>query len=228
LLGNRRPDGTFFPPTGNPSSPFGNPPSPFGSIIIGDNGLETKADSVYLKFTKAYAVASPWSLNATYTFTDAEENRQFGEVFSLDFPSADDYPFVTSAGVRKHRLVMAGTVDIPFGLTLSSKFQIASPKYLQSFVSVVGDPLSRDVISVKTEGNGNRWGFRQLDFAVTKYVPLQFLTNQTRIWVRADVLNVLNDRNYNSFNALTGERNINNLDIDGPPRTFKLSTGFSF
>ena len=228
LLGNRRPDGTFFPPTGNPSSPFGNPPSPFGSIIIGDNGLETKADSVYLKANKSYSPASPWSLTATYTFTKAKENRQFGEVFSLDFPSADDYPFVTSAGVRKHRLVMAGTADLPFGFVASGKFQIASPKYLQRFTFIAGDPLSRDVSAIKTEGNGGRWGFRQLDLALTKNFTLPFLSEDAKIWARVDVLNVLNDRNYNSFSAITGERNPNNLDIDGIPRTFKLSTGFAF
>ena len=227
LLGNRRPDGTFFPPTGNTGSPFGFPPSPFGSIIIGTNGLETTADSAYLKLDKRYTPASPWSLTATYTYTEAEENRQFGETFSLDFPSVEDYPFVRSAGVRKHRLVMAGTVDIPYGITLSGKFQIASPKYLTSFTSIAGDPLSRDVISVETEGNGDRWGFRQMDLAVTKYFDLPFITDETRIWVRADVINLFNDRNYNGFNSLTGLRNTS-LAIDGPPRTVKLSTGFSF
>jgi len=228
LLGNRRPDGSFFPPTGNPSSPFGFPPSPFGSIIIGTNGIETSADSGYLKLNKNYRPTSPWSLTATYTFTLAEENRQFGETFSLDFPSMDDYPVVRSSGVRKHRLVMAGTVDIPHGFTLSGKFQIASPRYLKRFTFVQGDPLSRDLAAIETEGNGDRWGFRQMDLAVTKYIPLKFLTDETRIWVRADVINLFNDRNYNSFSAVTGERNPNNRNIDGPPRTIKLSTGFSF
>jgi outer membrane receptor protein involved in Fe transport len=228
LLGNRRPDGSFFPATGNADSPFCCAPAPFGAIIIGTNGIETRADSAYLKFTKAYAKSSPWSLNATYTYTEAEENRQFGETFSLDYPSMDDYPFARSTGVRKHRLVMAGTADIPFGFVLSGKFQIASPRYLKRFTSVVGDPLSRDVVAVKTEGNGLQWGYRELDLALTKYVPLGFLTNDTRVWFRVDVLNVLNDRNWNSFSDVTGERNPNGLGIDGPPRTFKLSTGFSF
>ena len=174
------------------------------------------------------ARSSPWSLNATYTYTEAEENRQFGETFSLDFPSMEDYPVIRSAGVRKHRLVMAGTADLPFGLTLAGKFQIASPRYLQRFTFLAGDPLSRDVSAVKTEGNGSKWGYRQLDLALTKYVPLAFLADDARIWVRVDVLNVLNDRNWNSFSAITGERNPGNLNIDGPPRTFKLSTGFSF
>ncbi|MBM0170553.1 TonB-dependent receptor [Altererythrobacter sp. C41] len=228
LLGNRRPDGSFFPPSGNPSSPWGFAPSPFGNLIIGDNGLETRANTGYLKLTKRYTETSRWSLDATYTYTDAEENRSFGEVFALDFPSIEDYPFVHSAGVRTHRLVMAGTVDLPMDMVLAGKFQISSPKWQTSFVSVEGDPLSRDVIAVETEGNGDRWGYRQMDLALTKYLNLPFVTDDTRIWVRADVINLFNDRNYNSFNAETGERNLGSFGTDGPPRTIKFSAGFSF
>jgi outer membrane receptor protein involved in Fe transport len=233
LLGNRRPDGSFFPPTGNPGAPFGFPPAPFGSIIIGDNGIETTTDSAYFKLDKVYTQASPWSFAATYTYTDAEENRQFGETFSLDYPSIEDYPFTPSAGVRRHRLVMTGTADIPpLGITLSGKFQIASPRFLNTFIFTPGDPLSRDIATVETEGNGDRWGFRQMDFAATKYIPLSFINDEARIRLRVDVINLFNDRNYNSFNAVTGRpnrfTNPNADGIDGPPRTVKLSAGFSF
>jgi outer membrane receptor protein involved in Fe transport len=228
LLGNRRPNGAFFPPTGNADSPFGFAPSPFGSIIIGDNGLETRANTAYFKLTKRYTEFSPWSLDATYTFTDAEENRQFGETFSLDFPSIDDYNFITSTGVRKHRFVMAGSVDIPYGITLSGKFQMASPKYLAALVSTPGQPLSREVISTKTEGNGDLWGYRQMDLSITKNIPLKFLTDETRVRLRVDIINLFNDRNFSGFNAITGLRNPNDLAIDGQPRTIKLSAGFSF
>src|SRR3546814_5565552 len=36
--------------------------------------------------------------------------------------------------LRKHRLVMTGSVDLPLSFALSGKFQIASPPYLASFV----------------------------------------------------------------------------------------------
>jgi outer membrane receptor protein involved in Fe transport len=228
LLGNRRPDGSFFPPTGNPSSPFGFPPSPFGSIIIGDNGIETRAHTGFMKMVKRYTQASPWSLDATYTYTRATENRQFGETFSLDYPSIDDYPFTRSAGVRTHRFVMAGTVDIPFDISLSGKFQIASPRWLKTFVFTPNDPLSRDVVAIETDSNGDRWGYRQMDLAATKYINMPFLTDNTRIWVRADIINLFNDRNYNSFNGVTGRRNLNAYGTDGPPRTVKVSAGFNF
>jgi outer membrane receptor protein involved in Fe transport len=228
ILGNRRPDGSFFPPTGAPDSPFGFPPSPFGAIILGTNGIETRADTAYLKLTKRYSEASPWSIDATYTYTQAEENRKFGEVFSLDFPSIEDYPFIRSNGVRKHRLVMAGTVDTPIGVTFSSKFQIASPAYFSDIVGVAGTPPVRGVVSTESEGNGDRWGFRQMDLSITKVVPLGFVTDDTLLRFRVDIINLFNDRNYNSFSALTGLRNENTFTTDGPPRTIKFSAGFAF
>lgn len=228
LLGNRLPNGQFFPATGNPSSPFGNPPAPFGSIIIGDNGIETRANTGYVKLTKPYTQDSRWSFDATYTYTNAKENRQFGETFSLDYPSMEDYPFTRSSGVRTHRLVMAGTVDMPFDMILSGKFQIASPMWLKSFTSIPGNPLSRNVVAVETEGNGDLWGYRQMDLSLTKNINFGFPTEGSGVWVRVDIINLFNDRNYNSFNATSGLRNATTYSIDGPPRTIKLSTGFRF
>lgn len=230
MLGNRRPGGLFFPATGAPDSPFGFPPAPFGSIIIGDNGLETNADTAYLKLIKRYTKASPWSIDATYTYTKANENRQFGEVFALDYEDISDYPFRPSAGVRSHRFVMAGTVDVPGGITLATKFQIASPVWLKRFATTpgVGQPGTKDVVAIEANGNGDRWGYRQMDLSATKELKLGFLTDETRIWVRVDIINLFNDYNYNGFNATTGLRDPNNFSIDGPPRTVKLSTGFNF
>ncbi len=244
LLGNRRPDGSFFfdnpaSTTDTPGAPFGFAPNGFGSIIIGTNGIETNADSAYVKLTKGYSASSPWSLDATYTFTDAEENRQFGETFSLDFPSIEDYPFLRSTGVPRHRFVMAGTVDVPLGVSLSAKFQIESPLYQVAFLDTAV-PFERTVVGRFREGNGDRWGRRQLDFAATKYFPVPFLGDDASIRLRVDIINVMNDRNYVDFNNnpndnsrtdgtphIYGERS--SYSIGGnPPRTVKLSAGFSF
>ena len=228
LLGNRRPDGNYFPTTGNADTPWGFTPAPYGNILIATNGIKTNADTAYLKLGKMYTQTSPWSLDATYTYSKAKENRKFGEYFALDFPSLDDYPWVTSEGVRKHRLVIAGSVDLPIDMVISGKFQIMSPKYLQRIYSTPGEPDSRTVSSIETEGNGDRWGFRQMDLSVIKYFNVGFPNDEARIWFRADVINLFNDRNYGGFSATTGLRNLNDYNIDGPPRTIKFSTGFSF
>lgn len=244
LLGNRRPDGSFFaPPPVNQNSPFGDRPSGRGSIIIGTNGLETNSDSGYVKLVKRYTKTSPWNLTATYTYTEAEENRFFGQTFSLDFPSIEDYPFLFSRGVSKHRFVAAGAVDLPLEFVLSGKLTLASPPFLAGFTN---DPNTGERLVVGTFGNnknsfivGDIWALRQLDLALTKFIPLPFLTDDSRIKLRVDVLNVLNEQNYVSYNGNARDNNPNDVNgsfgdlrsfsIGGnPPRTFKFSVGFEF
>lgn len=243
LLGNRRPDGSFFPPPpAQQNSPFGFAPPGRGSIIIGTNGLETSADSVYAKLVKRYSPASPWNITATYTYTEAEENRTFGETFSLDFPSAEDYPVLRSAGVPRHRLVAAGAVDLPLEFLLSGKLTLASPPFLKGFNNgpngeriiqgVVGDNKHPFIV-------GDIWALRQVDLALTKYIALPFLSDDARIRLRVDVFNVLNEENFVNYNGNARDNNpddvngsfgdVSNFGTGGnPPRTFKFSLGFEF
>ncbi|WP_258047732.1 TonB-dependent receptor [Sphingomonas citri] len=246
LLGTRRPDGSFFAPsptTGAPQGPdVSFAPSGYGAIIIGDNGLETKADSAYVKLTKAYSAASPWSLDATYTFTAATDNRPNNDqaaYFLLDFPSASDYPMLRSGVVPRHRFVIAGSADTPIGVTLSAKFQIESPLFQRALLDTA-TPYERRIVGSEVFGLGDRWGRRQLDLAFTKYVPLGFLSDQTRVRLRVDILNAMNDRNYVDYNNDPTDttrtaaspsiyRENSTYSIGGnPPRTVKLSAGFSF
>lgn len=176
-------------------------------------------------------------------------------------PSINDYPTLTSVGVPRHRLVAAGSADVPLGLTLSGKLTLASPPY------VIGRGLPGEAVGNRQlrviQGNnqqpfivGDLWALRQLDIAATKYLPLKFVTKASKVWIRADVLNVLNYHNYTQYNTNgtdsdprllldshnnpvvypPGTPQQNGLfgDISGysmggnPPRTFKISAGFSF
>lgn len=67
-----------------------------------------------------------------------------------------------------------------------------------------------------------------MDLSATKYVPIRFLSEEARLRFRVDIINLFNDHNFASFNALTGLRNPTAYNMEGPPRTIKLSTGFSF
>ncbi len=244
LLGNRRTDGSFFfndpaNPNDAPDSPFGFAPPGYGAVLIGTNGLKTSSDGAYVKLTKSWSAASPWSIDATYSYTEAEENRQFGEYFSLDFPQISDYPTLRSSGVPRHRFVTAGSVDTPIGVTLSGKFQIQSPSFQKGILSRSA-PFERVVLGTQVDSLGDVWGRRQLDFAITKYVPFGFINDVSRLRLRVDIINVMNDRNYVDFNNDAGD---NTRDTNSPtvyrervgysvggnqPRTIKLSAGFSF
>ena len=52
-LGNRRPDGTFFPPnTTFGGAPFGFPIPGYGALIIANNGIKTKLNTLLLSLEK--------------------------------------------------------------------------------------------------------------------------------------------------------------------------------
>ncbi|WP_182466743.1 TonB-dependent receptor [Sphingomonas gilva] len=244
LLGNRLPNGDFFAPGTIWGAPFTAGAVPGGgNITLGTNGLETSSDSAYVKLTKTYTPSSPWSLNATYTFTEAEENRVYGEYFSFDYPSLADYPVLPATGSVRHRFVAAGTVDLPFGFTFSSKLELSSPPFLYG---IKGDSNAdnRPVVAEGLNKNpfiiGDLWAKRQIDVALTKYVPMDFFKDGARIRLRVDVLNVLNEENFTTYNSNPDDttrpanspsvyREISGLSIGGnPTRTFKFSAGFSF
>jgi len=236
LLGNRRPDGSFFAAGEIWGPPFGFPPPGFGSIIIGTNGLESDSDAAYFKLNKRYTSESPWNVDVAYTFTLAEENRRFNEVFSLDYPSLDDYPVLRSAGVSKHRFVAAGAVDLPLGFVASGKITLASPPYIYGIRGMT-NAERRPVV---TEGKNKKkfilpidlWALRQVDLALTKYIPVGFINDQSAFRLRVDVFNVLNTKNFVNYvgNANSPEfGEIANKAMGGNmPRTFKLTAGYSF
>ena len=95
LLGNRRGNGSFRE---NPLAqweqvPFGNGIPGLGTLIIIDNGIESRATSLLLSVEKPYTNESNWGVTFAYTYTDAEENRTNAglndEHFILDYPTVD-------------------------------------------------------------------------------------------------------------------------------------------
>ncbi len=245
LLGSRYEDGAFFHPgkegdTARP--PFGHGVPNYAGPLLGTNGVETNLDTIYLKLNKDYSVASPWSVNVTYTFSLAEENRKFGEHYSLDFPTMDDYPWLRSAGVPKHRVVATGSVDLPLGLMLSGKLLLESPPYIYGIRKAdVPDTENYPGVPVTTEGRnkhpfllGDLWAIRQLDLALTKYIPLNSIYDGARLRLRADVFNVFNTANRTAYvgNANSPDFGLlqpNNYATGGyPPRTVKFTVGLSF
>jgi hypothetical protein len=59
-LGNRAPDGSFWQ-KGN--APFGFPLPGFGSLILGNNGAETRTTQVLVSIEKPYTEESRWGMS---------------------------------------------------------------------------------------------------------------------------------------------------------------------
>lgn len=225
LLGNRRPDGTFFAPGTTWGAPWGFGVPGFGALILGTNGLETRANSLYLKAEKPFTPESPWGVTAAYTFTDAEENRQFGEHYSLDYPDIDDFGWRQAGGVPEHRLVLTGLYQGWYGIMFSGKYQIATamPRYgLNCHEFGFNDCHPDQIVPDGT-------GYQQLDLAAYKEWDIG---SGVSLKARLDVLNVFNTYNWSGYDTWWGgpsdpnpNLGVRDGSLAGPTRTLKVSVG---
>jgi hypothetical protein len=238
-LGNRWPDGSFrnpaIPTATWGSQPWGFPIPGYGTLIIADNGIETRLNQLLLSAEKVYTPESPWSVTIAYTYSDATENRfnaaNSDEHYLFDYPNLDGQPFQTSVGIPKHRLVVTGIADF-WGMNLSSKLTLASPNPKDSVNC--HDTTSFDNCFFDSFIPDGNIGFKQFDVALRK----EWDTGAgLKLWVRGDVLNVFNWRNWTDYDTWRGgpspdfNANFGNRSGDGivfPTRTFKLSLGYSW
>jgi len=240
ILGNRRPDGSFFGTGGDAGygQPWGFPIQPFGTLILGKNGIETKSNSLLLSLDKPYTKASGWGVTVAYTYTDAEENRKSGEHYALDEPDITDYPFLTSSGVAKHRLVATGIIDGPWGMTYSGKLTLQTPIPISDIAcfGAAAPCLPHATDSVGTGrfiAGGQIFGIREVDLAANKDFDL---TGGVTMYMRLDLFNVFNFKNYSDFNTNWGANGVYNPVVTAVtsgnmytyPRTLKLQLGFRF
>jgi outer membrane receptor protein involved in Fe transport len=227
LLGNRLPDGSFFPPGAIFGAPFGFPPPGFGNLLLGENGVETEADSIFLKVERPHV--DMWGLSLAYTWTDATENRKFDDVFALDYPSLEDYGTNDAVGIAEHRVVITGTYDLPWELLFSARF-IADSGVKHQYTDCLAGPTQCVFRRIAPDDAD----FRQLDVALEKRFTFGFLPEESAFRVRLDVLNVFNRRNWTSFDLFPGDQNGVNpnfgehQDSIDLPRTAKLTVGFDW
>ena len=242
--GARYSDGSFY----QGGSQWGAQGVPgVGSLILWDNGFKDHDFQVSLAGQKPYTKDSGWSATVSYTFSAAAQNNAYpygsaGNMYLFDYPIAADYPTIRSTAVPRHRLVLTGTYDLPWGFQLGGKLALATP---QSSSAIYGcgpstpgcNPLN--AIGGGTGGvaivtPGGFLGYKDLDLQLTKNFTVAGITAYGRV----DLLNVFNWHNYDpaanivSSSPTTGVPNsvIYNTagPIVGPPFTIKFSAGLKF
>lgn len=230
-LGNRYPNGDFWQ---GGSQPWGNPVPGFGALIIGNTGIETRSTQVLLSAERPFTDDSRWSTSFAYTFTDATGNRDINETFAFDAESIGDYPFITSNAVPRHRFVATGSYAAPWGLLLGAKVTVASPIPVNA-IACYGTTFPSGSNCTPIAGRpDDTIGYKSLDLQVTKNFEIADITN---MYVRVDLLNALNEENFNDTLQAWGQGGVLNPDpvkynptgnIKGVPRTVRLTFGAKF
>jgi outer membrane receptor protein involved in Fe transport len=231
-LGNRYPNGAFFKNGGNQ---FGGDNVPgFGNLIIGNNGIETKATQVLLSAEKPFTAESHWGATFAYTYTSASQNRDITQTYSFDEATIGQYPYINSNAAPRHRIVGTGSYGLPWGFTVGSKLTLATPLPVDDIACfgvlyATGNSCTPIAATPK-----NFFGYRSLDLQVTKNFQIR---NYGLVYIRLDGLNVFNWYSYaNTINnwGTNGVPNPNPVpynytgNINGVPRTLKLMAGAKF
>jgi len=244
-LGNRFADGSFWyngcqPWCNGRGYPTGVPG--YGNLILGGNGIATRSTQVLLSADKPYTKESGWGVTLAYTYTNARNNRSITEHYSFDEENIHLYPFIISNAAPRHRFVATGSIDGFWDITFASKLTLATPTPVDDFTCYVDggafypDGSHCQPTGVTPRGNGSFltdgkvFGYRDIDFQATKNFDL---THGMSVYVRFDLLNAFNYKNYSdvifsngvTFTNVAADANPNG-NITGVPRTFKLSAGF--
>lgn len=219
LRGNRRGDGSYFDAGGSPWTGGGVPG--MGGLILGVNGIESKNNALLLGLDKPYTAESPWNLNVAYTFTDAkqnihEENPEYGWYYPLG-------GWYDGAWTPRHRLVVSGFTDLPWGFNLSGKLTLATPieRWADVWPANMGPDNPITIRSFKPDGS---LGFKQFDLSLTKVWDTG---TDLKLRVRADILNVFDWTNWGGYGKNWNTGVINSWS-QYSTRTFKLSFGLDW
>jgi len=194
----------------------------FSNAVVAFNTRATRYDAVYATVDKPYTEASGWGFGVAYTLA---WSRERGQAFNFDLPNIEDQPFVPNAGNERHRLVVNGIVDLPWGLRLSGLMTYGSG--IPFFVI--------DALAGFQPGN-IRLGyfdelpdFFQLDLRVQKSFTL---FNGPELVLSAEVFNLTNHDNFGAadgFVCCGGNPNFGVPNaLAGPPRSFQFGAAFRF
>ncbi|MCC4603567.1 TonB-dependent receptor [Xanthomonas campestris] len=227
VRGNRLPDGSFFQP-GTTSGVPTDGPDGYSAIVLGTNGVETRNNQLALQVEKPFDEESGWGLTVAYTYSDAKENRQFGEHYALDRERIQDYGWREAGGIPKNRLVVTGIYELPYQVKLSGKLSLASQTARYGQNCLAGNDQC-DIIQFKPDGT---LGYKEFSIAANK----EWDTGAGVTFnVRADILNVFNWVNYAAFNGDTGTlQDLNTAYgtptgvLASPMRTFRLAFGLNW
>jgi len=236
-LGNRRPDGSFWGPVpwGGPAQPWlYAPPGLAGNFILGNNGIKTRNTQLLLSADKPFTRESHWSATFAYTYTNATQNRDITQHYAFDETTIGQYPYIASNAVSKHRWVVTGSFAAPWGIMIAGKLTVATPIPKNDIMcyNTTGTAFPQGGQCSAVGYTAPGLGYRSVDMQVTKNFNIQDVST---LYVRFDVLNLFNVKNYIDYLNATGPNGLitggaydPHGNVSGVPRELRMSIGARF
>ncbi|MGQ3112950.1 MAG: TonB-dependent receptor domain-containing protein, partial [Brevundimonas sp.] len=200
-------------------------PYPYnGGVFVSNHDREREAKAIYFTADKPFNMQDRWGFNLAYTFMDAEQNGSRDQGlgnFDFDYPWATYTPTFNSPNTERHRLVMSGTVALPWDIRASSIITLGSGLPFTAFNP--GNGAKPDWFAYYPKKYSfilpNAWAYRQVDLRLQK--SFDTWAGQ-RVELVFDAINIFNFKNYSSFNQTY--RINNNTPASDLNGTFGLPT----
>ena len=193
----------------------------YGSAVAGFNDRETRYKGVFVQVDKPYTRASGYGFGLAYTLA---WSKGFGYEFNFDVPNFDYLEFEPNAGNERHRVVLNGIADLPWGFKASGLFTWASGVP----AAIIDGETDGFGVNIRRANIGPKKSFSQLDLRLLK--AFQIAGGEFQVW--AEVFNVFNTKN-DAYGGLPccGPSFFENNKTDtlvGPARSLQLGTAFRF
>lgn len=208
--------------------------NPFARITVAQSDGRSRYDAFTVSFKRRYA--NKFQLNAHYTLSKAvtwfgqtgDFGNQAQNVLDKFDPLAN---FGPSDADERHRLVVSGVFDLPWGFQIAPVLQLASARPYSIFPSCGLCDINRDGVAADRESrDGNDQhnlppntvrgdNFSQLNIRVSKFFTFG---ERAKLGLFFEAFNVFNTANFGrEFQNVTGEPDF------GKPLNFFGATGFS-
>lgn len=191
----------------------------FGNVVALSEARATNYDGIYVNVEKPYTSDSPWNVTLAYTMSFSTER---GYAFNFDFPNIAKQPFYPNAGNERHRLVVSGLTDLPFGITGSTLITVGSGVPYQVIDATRG--FGRNLVISNV---GDTSYFAQVDARLAKTIKVRGVG----VRFQAEVFNLFNKANFGGYDNFFGPGDTiknNPNSLAGPPRTFQFGAHVSF
>jgi hypothetical protein len=167
--------------------------SRFGDIFIWDDFGDARFRAFLASVTYDRGISR---MTAAYTLGWAE--TEFADFTTSNYPTAEAYTMQRSEGDERHRLVVSGFTQVPFGLDVAAMAIVASARPFLAFTGpqVTGtfnDDWPNGVRTHRRSG-WDHW-YRTVDVRLGKTFPVA----QGRLTVTAEAFNVLNWANHAEY-----------------------------
>jgi hypothetical protein len=196
----------------------------YGNIIVWDDFGDARFDALLLSLTYD---RRPTRLSFGYTIGWA--HSEFGDFTTNDYPDSAAYNLQRSEGDERHRFVLSGFTQLPFGLELSGIVILASPRpFLVSTGSDDnhnGSPSDDWPDGVRTlrRYGWDHW-YRTVDLRLGKSIPMP----QGSLVVTAEVFNLLSWANHSEYQAAASSNDYGTPVSDYARRQVQLGMRYQF